>query len=87
MYRTFLITAYDGVIMARLRKIAEEILKRYPDRFTEDFEHNKIALEEIADAESKYLRNALAGYITRYISRTKAVAEEAEGEEAGAAAA
>ncbi len=67
--------------MAKLRKIAEEILRRYPDRFTDDFEHNKRALEELVVVESKYLRNALAGYITRYVSRAKG-----EGGEEGAAA-
>ncbi|MGC8970398.1 MAG: 30S ribosomal protein S17e [Conexivisphaera sp.] len=64
--------------MARLRKIAEEMLRRYPDRFTADFEHNKRVLEEVADIESKYLRNALAGYITRYMSRAAGGGEEPE---------
>ena len=69
--------------MAKLRKIAEDILRRYPDRFTDDFEHNKRVLQDLVDAESKYLRNALAGYITRYMSR----ASSAEGEEDKAEAA
>ncbi len=63
--------------MAKLRKIAEELLRRYPDRFTDDFEHNKRVLEELVDAESKFVRNTLAGYITRYVARTRA-AQKAE---------
>ncbi|MFP3308606.1 MAG: 30S ribosomal protein S17e [Nitrososphaeria archaeon] len=73
--------------MARLSMIAEELLRRYPDRFTTDFEHNKRALEELVEAESKYVRNVLAGYITRYMRRISAAAEAASpsepGEEAG----
>ena len=73
--------------MAKLRKIAEDILRRYPDRFTDDFEHNKRVLQDLVDAESKYLRNALAGYITRYMSRASGVEEEEKGEDKAEAAA
>lgn len=73
--------------MARLRKIAEDILRRYPDRFTDDFEHNKRVLQDLVDVESKYLRNALAGYITRYMSRASGAEEEEKEDKAEAAAA
>lgn len=83
----FLIVLPGAETMARLSMIAEELLRRYPDRFTTDFEHNKRALEELVEAESKYVRNVLAGYITRYMRRISAAAEAASpsepGEEAG----
>lgn len=53
--------------MARLRKIVEELLAKYPDRFTTDFEHNKRELDKIALINSKELRNKIAGYMVRYL--------------------
>ena len=47
------------------------LLEKYPDRFTEDFEANKKALEGIAIITSKQLKNELAGYITHYIKKQK----------------
>ena len=55
--------------MAKLRKIAEDILARYPDRFTTEFEHNKRELEKAAIIRSKELRNKIAGYIVRYLKK------------------
>ena len=47
------------------------LLEKYPDKFTEDFEANKKALEEVAIITSKQLKNELAGYITHYLKKLK----------------
>jgi small subunit ribosomal protein S17e len=65
----------------RVKKIAKELLKRYPDRFTTDFESNKKLLGSLSKIPSVRLRNRIAGYITRLVAITKA-AEKAEAEEA-----
>ena len=49
-----------------IKRSAIDILKRYPDQFTDDFEMNKHILNELAEFQSKSLRNRVAGYITRY---------------------
>jgi small subunit ribosomal protein S17e len=49
-----------------IKRSAIEILKLYPDQFTDDFEENKQFLAKIAEFQSKSLRNKVAGYITRY---------------------
>jgi small subunit ribosomal protein S17e len=49
-----------------IKRNAIEILKKYPDQFTDDFEENKQVLNKIAEFQSKSLRNKVAGYITRY---------------------
>lgn len=49
-----------------IKRSAIEVLKRYPDQFTDDFDENKVMLDRIADIQSKSLRNKVAGYITRY---------------------
>jgi len=65
----------------RVKKVAKELLKRYPGRFTADFESNKKLLESFSKIPSVRLRNRIAGYITRLVAITKA-AEKAEAEEA-----
>ena len=49
----------------KTKKLAEEILKKYPKRFTTDFQENKKLVEEVV-ISTKTLRNKLAGYITGY---------------------
>jgi len=65
----------------RVKKIAKELLKRYPDKFTIEFENNKKLLESVSKIPSVRLRNRIAGYITRLVAISKA-AEKAEAEEA-----
>jgi len=64
----------------RVKKIARELLKRYPDKFTTDFESNKKLLESLIKTTSVKLRNRIAGYVTRLvaIAQTAEVAEEKE---------
>ncbi len=57
--------------MNRIRKIAEELLEKYPDKFTSNFDENKKILNEIAEVKSKFIRNKVAGYITRMKTRSK----------------
>ncbi|MFP3224376.1 MAG: 30S ribosomal protein S17e [Nitrososphaeria archaeon] len=59
--------------MNRIRKLAEELLKQYGEKFTDNFEENKKVLNELAEIKSKYLRNKVAGYITRIVARSKVV--------------
>jgi small subunit ribosomal protein S17e len=48
-----------------IKKIAKELVKAYPEKFTTDFETNKKVLQEIVNSKTKKLRNRIAGYITR----------------------
>lgn len=61
----------------RVKKIAREMVKRHPDKFTTDFESNKKVLQSLSNISSVRLRNRIAGYITRLVAITKA-AETAE---------
>jgi len=69
-----------------VKKISREMIKRYPDRFTIDFEENKKSLEPLLVIPSIRLRNRIAGYITRLVAIAKAAetmqAEETEEAEA-----
>ncbi len=56
-----------------IKRFAMKLINEYKDKFASDFEHNKKALKEICK-ERGYLisvkvRNQVAGYITRILSR------------------
>lgn len=52
--------------------MANELLERYPDRFTSDFGENKETIHNFAIVRSKELRNKIAGYITKSVNRNMA---------------
>jgi small subunit ribosomal protein S17e len=62
--------------MDRIRRISTELLEKYPDRFSVDFEENKKIIKEIAIVRSKVLRNRIAGYITSYLHKSSVQNEQ-----------
>ena len=54
----------------RVKRISRELVNRFPDKFTTDFQSNKEVLESVADIRSKKLRNRIAGYVTRLLRGT-----------------
>ncbi|HKU84082.1 MAG TPA: 30S ribosomal protein S17e, partial [Candidatus Nitrosocosmicus sp.] len=56
----------------RVKKMANELLERYPDKFTSDFNENKETTKNFAIVRSKELRNKIAGYITKSVNRNLA---------------
>ena len=60
--------------------MARELVKRYPEQFTPDFESNKKFLSTVANIYSQKLRNQIAGYVTRLVAISKAAEAEAAGE-------
>ena len=51
----------------KVKRIAKELLKRYPDKFTADFEDNKKLVASLVSTPSKSLRNTITGYITSLV--------------------
>ena len=62
--------------MDRVKRISTELLEKYPDRFSVDFDENKKIIKEIAVVRSKTLRNKIAGYITSYLHKTSVENEQ-----------
>jgi small subunit ribosomal protein S17e len=56
----------------RVKRIARELVKRYPNKFTADFEGNKKLVESFVKISSTKLRNRIAGYITCLSAATQA---------------
>lgn len=61
---------------ALVKRISRDLLQKYPDLFTGDFQKNKEILKTLLDVKSKKLRNQIAGYITRLKKIMRRPAEE-----------
>lgn len=46
-------------------EIGDDLLERYPDAFTGDFERNRHRVQQLAELRSRHVCNRVAGYITR----------------------
>jgi len=61
-----------------VKRIARELMQRYPDKFTADFENNKKIVQSLTTVSSVRLRNRIAGYVTRLLSTQVAQASESK---------
>jgi small subunit ribosomal protein S17e len=64
------------VRIAAVKKVARELVARYPEKFTTNYDSNKTVLAELVDAKTKRLRNRIVGYVTRLkiVEKTRAAA-------------
>jgi len=58
-----------------IKRAAEELISRYGDKASKDFEANKELVNAVARVPSKRIRNKIAGYVTHII---RAQSEEPE---------
>ena len=49
-----------------IKRVAIELVERFPEKFTADFDHNKKMVDELAEIQGKAMRNRIAGYVTTY---------------------
>ncbi|RLJ06007.1 MAG: 30S ribosomal protein S17e [Candidatus Aenigmatarchaeota archaeon] len=54
-----------------IKTLGKQLISMYGEKFTDNFEKNKKVLEEIRRFKSKYIRNVLAGFITREMKKIK----------------
>ena len=55
--------------MDRIKRISNEVMNEYSERFGTDFATNKQSLNEISIVRAKGLKNKIAGYITKILQR------------------
>lgn len=48
-----------------VKALGVKVYNKHKDKFTNDFQKNKKSLEEVAEFNSKKLKNVVAGYITK----------------------
>ena len=66
----------------QIKRIAKELIARFPDKFSSNFEDNKRVVSALTQGATTKVRNQIAGYITHVFSLAQADAssENAEGE-------
>ena len=52
----------------QVKRIARELLDKYPNKFSADFEKNKPLVSEYTNISSTKIRNKVAGYTARLAS-------------------
>jgi small subunit ribosomal protein S17e len=55
-----------------IKRAGEDLIEKYEDRLTTDFETNKKVVDEIAIISTKRLRNRVAGYVTKKMKKIDA---------------
>ncbi|HIH00389.1 MAG TPA: 30S ribosomal protein S17e [Thermoplasmata archaeon] len=61
-----------NIRQTHIKSVAIDLVKKFPDKFTGDFQSNKENPDLLIIVSSNLLRNRIAGYITRYVvSRSK----------------
>jgi len=52
----------------QIKRTARELVRRFPDKFTNTFEENKRLVNLLVEGSTTKIRNQIAGYITRYLA-------------------
>ncbi|MBO4502303.1 MAG: 30S ribosomal protein S17e [Candidatus Methanomethylophilus sp.] len=55
-----------------IKRVSIELINKYPQAFNKDFDNNKEMVAQLTDVQTVPMRNKIAGYITRYLSRPEA---------------
>lgn len=70
----------------QIKRTAKELMRRFPEKFSNDFEANKHLVAVLTQGTTNHIRNQIAGYIARSLSgQTSETTEEEEAEQAEAA--
>jgi small subunit ribosomal protein S17e len=67
----------------QVKRTARELVRRFPDKFSDNFEENKLLVGKLVQGPSRKVRNQIAGYIARYLAgqEEEIVEEETSAEE------
>ena len=60
-----------------IKRVAIDLVKKYNDQFSGDFEHNKKVVGELTNVKTTVFRNRIAGYVTTYRKNWEAATVEA----------
>lgn len=75
-------TRYLGKVKTEhIKRLGKELLLRFPDRFSSNFNDNKRVVDALTEGATTKVRNQVAGYITHTISLTQTDSSSETGEE------
>ena len=52
----------------QIKRTAKELIKRFPNKFSSDFENNKRCVNDMVNGGTPKVLNQIAGYITRFMA-------------------
>ncbi len=52
-----------------IKRTAEKLVEDFPDEFSDNFSENKLMVDKLTTAQSKPLRNKIAGYVVALKTR------------------
>jgi small subunit ribosomal protein S17e len=52
----------------QIKRTAKELIKRFPNKFSNDFENNKHLVHSLVQGGTPKVLNQIAGYITRFVA-------------------
>jgi small subunit ribosomal protein S17e len=73
-------SAVGKVKTEHIKRLGKELMERFPDKFSNDFNANKHTVDVLTEGATTKVRNQVAGYITRTISLSQ-VGSSSETEE------
>jgi len=59
----------------QIKHLGKELMTRFPNKFTTNFDENKRIVDEVTKGTTTRVRNKVAGYITRTVSLAQANSE------------
>jgi small subunit ribosomal protein S17e len=62
----------------QIKRTARELVRRFPDRFSNNFEENKHVVNALTQGATTKVRNEIAGYITRIFAGMQAASPSNE---------
>ena len=54
-----------------VKRLAKELIRRFPNKFSDDFKSNKQAVSMLIQGATPKVRNQIAGYITHVLASTQ----------------
>ena len=67
-----------------IKRLGKELMSRFPDKFSGNFDDNKHAVDALTESATTKVRNQIAGYITHTISLNPSSSDETAEEEMAA---
>lgn len=66
----------------QIKRTAKELIKRFPEKFSNNFENNKHMVRTLVQGGTPKVLNQIAGYITRFVATEQRQLQEETSEEA-----
>ncbi len=67
----------------QIKRIAKELIRRFPNKFSNDFENNKRIVDTLTQGATTKVRNQIAGYITHAFAGMQTTPSSNENSEEG----